>query len=125
MYFGQLFDLACQYRSNSIDHYSSSPINNNESLLMNTNVLSSLSNSSIFSSSSSFSPPSSSPLSSIYSSSSTTTATTMSLDQKYSTTAGGCLEYNLEGLPFIWLGTVCVLKIISLIGSTITWWLAK
>lgn len=49
----------------------------------------------------------------------------MSLDQKYSTTAGGCLEYNLEGLPFIWLGTVCVLKIISLIGSTITWWLAK
>ncbi|CAI2733078.1 unnamed protein product [Schistosoma spindalis] len=124
MYFGQLFDLACQYRSNPIDRYSSSPINNNESLLMNTNVLSSLSNSSILSSSSSFSP-SSSPLSSIYSSSSTTTATTMSLDQKYSTTAGGCLEYNLEGLPFIWLGTVCVLKIISLIGSTVTWWLAK
>ncbi|CAH8639891.1 unnamed protein product [Schistosoma rodhaini] len=124
MYFGQLFDLACQFRSNPMDHYSSIPINNNESLSMDTNVLSSLSNSSILSSSSSFSPSSSS-LSSIYSPSSTTTATTMSLDQKYSTTAGGCLEYNLEGLPFIWLGTVCVLKIISLIGSTITWWLAK
>ncbi|KAH8856612.1 Solute carrier organic anion transporter family member 4A1 [Schistosoma japonicum] len=44
---------------------------------------------------------------------------------EHSAASGGCLEYNLEGLPFIWLGTVCALKVISLIGSTVTWWLAK
>ncbi|KAF6775486.1 hypothetical protein AHF37_04709 [Paragonimus kellicotti] len=38
---------------------------------------------------------------------------------------GGCLQYNLDGLPVVWLGAVLTLKLISLIGSTITWRMAR
>ncbi|KAA3679141.1 uncharacterized protein DEA37_0003081 [Paragonimus westermani] len=38
---------------------------------------------------------------------------------------GGCLQYNLDGLPVVWLGAVLTLKLISLIGSAVTWRTAR
>ncbi|CAH8632155.1 unnamed protein product [Heterobilharzia americana] len=115
IYFGQLFDLACQYRSNSVNHHSSpSKLTNYEtSTLMNKTQ-----------------PTSTSFLllqNSLSTSAIAATTASMSSDQQpiVDNVSGGCLEYNLEGLPFIWLGAVCALKVISLIGSTITYWLAK
>ncbi|KAK4467647.1 hypothetical protein MN116_008588 [Schistosoma mekongi] len=122
IYFGQLFDLACQYRTNTKNHYSNIPsspsavvVNGNESSSMNSNasIVSSLPTMLSTQNSSLFVP-------STYASSLLSAS-----PDEHSATSGGCLEYNLEGLPFIWLGIVCALKVISLIGSTITWWLAK
>ncbi|CAL8081498.1 unnamed protein product [Calicophoron daubneyi] len=41
------------------------------------------------------------------------------------TQIGACLQYNLEGLPLVWLGMVLALKLISLTGSTLTWKAAR
>ncbi|VDQ03006.1 unnamed protein product [Trichobilharzia regenti] len=126
IYFGQLFDLACQYRLDSVNQQYSSTASPSPS----PSVLFSDQPSSFIHQNESISPSSSSSSSllllqnSLYSSTQSAAAASHQL-MTSGTGDGGCLEYNLEGLPFIWLGTVCALKVVSLIGSTITWRLAK
>ncbi|KER23856.1 hypothetical protein T265_14549, partial [Opisthorchis viverrini] len=38
---------------------------------------------------------------------------------------GSCIQYNVDGLPFVWLGLVLALKLISLISALLTWQIAR
>ncbi|CAH8657173.1 unnamed protein product [Dicrocoelium dendriticum] len=92
IYFGQLFDLVCQYRITVGE--------NGEST----------------SSSGCTVPIPSDPPASV-----------LSTREQMPTPShtGACLQYNLEGLPLVWLGLVLSLKLVSLAGATTTWRVAR
>ncbi|KAF5400526.1 hypothetical protein PHET_06136 [Paragonimus heterotremus] len=90
IYFGQLFDLVCQYRL-----VRRSPLGPEDTTCDHRGPTDTLSS---------------------------TTQLHLPSSKSYT---GGCLQYNLDGLPVVWLGAVLTLKLISLIGSAVTWRVAR
>ncbi|GAA51875.1 Solute carrier organic anion transporter member 5A1 [Clonorchis sinensis] len=53
------------------------------------------------------------------------TSAGMMLTRAGSSQDGSCIQYNVDGLPFVWLGLVLALKLISLISALLTWQIAR
>ncbi|TPP62475.1 putative organic anion transporter [Fasciola gigantica] len=107
IYFGQLFDLVCQYRlvtngdpSQQSPVYGARQHNHNSP---NKTVVTAAASHPVLSSNTL--PIAEVPTSAIQ--------------------TGACLQYNLEGLPVVWLGMILSLKLVSLIGAASTWYASR